>query len=215
VIPLGPSDLLDPVTLPAGIRFLGGPICLDFANTTEQLRSETPNDWLTSYEVLLVWSRVRGMLAGDAAERLARRAKRGRATALEIFAEACAVRAEIRALAGALADGRPVARTLAGLNTRLLALPPQPAINVPAKGCRGHFRLNGERLDEPLWPVLWSLTALLTSDDAERVGRCSADGCGYFFVDTTLNRSRRFCSTDGCGNRTRARRFQERHRLDT
>jgi predicted RNA-binding Zn ribbon-like protein len=215
VIPLGRSDLLDPVALPAGIRFLGGPVCLDFANTTEQLRSETPNDWLISYEVLLVWSRGRGTLAGDAAERLARRAKHHRAAALEIFAEACAVRADIRALAGALADGGPVARTLAGLNTRLAALPPQPAINVPAKGRRGHFGLNGERLDEPLWPVLWSLTALLTSDDAERVGRCSADGCGYFFVDTTLNRSRRFCSTDGCGNRTRARRFHERHRSDT
>lgn len=212
---MGRSGLLDPVTLPAGIRFLGGPVCLDFANTTEQLRSETPNDWLTSYEVLLVWSRVRGTLAGDVAERLARRATRSHATALEIFAEACVVRANIRALAGALADGLPVARTLAGLNTRLVALPPQPAINVPAKGRRGHFRLDGERLDEPLWPVLWSLTALLTSDDAERVGRCGAHGCGYFFVDTTLNRSRRFCSADGCGNRSRARRFQERRRLDT
>ena len=209
------SDPLDAVTLPVGIRFLGGPICLDFANTTEQLRSETPNDWLTSYEVLLVWSRIRGTLAVGTVERLAHRAGRQRAAAHETFAQACAVRADIRALAGVLADGRPVAMALAGLNTRLAALPPQPGINVSAEGRRGHFRLSGKCLDEPLWPVLWSLTALLTSDDAERVGRCRAHGCGYFFIDTTLNRSRRFCSTDGCGNRTRARRFHERHRLGT
>jgi len=213
--PLARSDLLDPVTLPAGIRFLGGPICLDFANTTERLRSETPNDWLTSYEVLLAWSRARGTLAVDAVERLARRARRQRAAAFEVFAQACATRADIQALAGALADGLPVASVLGKLNTRLVALPPQPAINMRGEGRRGHFGLRGDRLDEPLWPVLWSLTALLTSDDAARVGRCAGHGCGYFFVDTTLNRSRRFCSTNGCGNRTRAKRFHERHRSDT
>jgi len=97
---LARSDPLDAVTLPVGIRFLGGPICLDFANTTEQLRSETPNDWLTSYEVLLVWSRIRGTLAVGTVERLAHRAGRQRAAAHETFAQACAVRADIRALAG-------------------------------------------------------------------------------------------------------------------
>jgi predicted RNA-binding Zn ribbon-like protein len=214
-IPLAYSDLLDPATLPAGTRFLGGAICLDFANTTEQLRSGTPNDWLTSYDVQLVWSQVRGTLSIDAVERLARRARRQRAAASEVFAQACAMRSDIRALAGALVDRRPAAKMLARLNTWLVDLPPQPAINLPGNGRRGHFGLRGDHLDEPLWPVLWSLAALLTSDDATRLGRCEGRGCGYFFVDTTLNRSRRFCSTEGCGNRTRARRHHERHRLDT
>jgi predicted RNA-binding Zn ribbon-like protein len=214
-IPLAHLDLLDPATLPAGTRFLRGAICLDFVNTTEQLRSGTPNDWLSSYEVLLVWSQARGTLSIDAVERLARRAGRQRAAASEVFARSCAMRSDIRALAGALVDRRRVAKMLARLNTRLVDLPPQPAINLPGKGRRGHFGLRGDGLDEPLWPVLWSFSALLTSDDAARLGRCEGHGCGYFFVDTTLNRSRRFCSTEGCGNRTRARRHHERHRLDT
>jgi predicted RNA-binding Zn ribbon-like protein len=207
------AGALDSRTLPPRTRFLGGTVCLDFANTTEQLRSRTPNDWLTSYDVLLVWSRARGTLAVDAVERLARRRARQRAEASEVFAQACAIRSDIRALAGALAERRPMARVLRRLNTWLADLPPQPAVSLAGKGRRSRFELRGDLLDEPLWPVLWSLTALLTSDDATRVGRCEGHGCGYFFVDATLNQSRRFCSTEGCGNRTRARRHHERHRL--
>ncbi|MBA1941908.1 hypothetical protein HLX82_24475, partial [Escherichia coli] len=35
---------------------------------------------------------------------------------------------------------------------------------------------------------------------------CEADGCGWFFVDESPNRTRRWCSSEVCGNRERARR---------
>jgi hypothetical protein len=92
-------------------------------HTTEQLRSGTPNDWLASYEVQLVWRLARGTLSIDAVERLARCARRQRAAAFEVFARACAMRSDSRALAGALVDRRldrrPAAKMLARLNTRL------------------------------------------------------------------------------------------------
>jgi predicted RNA-binding Zn ribbon-like protein len=202
----------DTNSLPVETRFLGGAVCLDFANTTEQLRSATPEDWLASYEVLLAWSRARGTLGVDAVERLARKAAHQPAAVRAVFAQALAVRTEIRALAAALVDGKSAPKILRRLNVWLEGLPPQPAIKVLAKDGRGRFELGGDRLDEPLWPILWSLTSLLTSDEITRVRRCAGHGCGYYFVDSTLNRSRRFCSTEGCGNRMRARRHYERHR---
>src|SRR3954454_11582924 len=85
-------------------RFLGGQACLDFANTTEQVRSFAPQDWMTSYAVLLAWSEARGTLAADAVKRLERRALRQPATAAAVFSGALAIRTDIRKLASALAD---------------------------------------------------------------------------------------------------------------
>jgi predicted RNA-binding Zn ribbon-like protein len=56
---------------------------------------------------------------------------------------------------------------------------------------------------------------LLRSADVTRVRRCAGRGCGWLFIDTTRNRSRRWCRTDDCGNRERARRHYRKTRQAT
>jgi predicted RNA-binding Zn ribbon-like protein len=46
----------------------------------------------------------------------------------------------------------------------------------------------------------------------DRLRRCDDDGCGWLFLDTTRNHSRRWCSSGDCGNRDRARRHYARNR---
>lgn len=46
----------------------------------------------------------------------------------------------------------------------------------------------------------------------DRLRRCDDDGCGWLFLDTTRNHSRRWCSSRDCGNRARARRHYARNR---
>lgn len=53
---------------------------------------------------------------------------------------------------------------------------------------------------------------LLQTMPAERLRRCDDDGCGWLFLDTTRNHSRRWCSSGDCGNRDRARRHYARKR---
>ncbi len=53
---------------------------------------------------------------------------------------------------------------------------------------------------------------LFRSPDVARVGRCEGRGCEWLFLDTTRNHSRRWCRTDDCGNRERARRHYRRSR---
>ena len=61
------------------------------------------------------------------------------------------------------------------------------------------------------WAVARSAADLLTSDQLGRVRQCADDrGCGYLFVDTSRNRSRRWCSMKSCGNRAKAKRHYER-----
>jgi predicted RNA-binding Zn ribbon-like protein len=68
-------------------------------------------------------------------------------------------------------------------------------------------------LDQILWPVSRSAADLLTSNLLERVRECADDrGCGYLFIDTSRNRSRRWCSMESCGNRAKVRQHRERQR---
>jgi predicted RNA-binding Zn ribbon-like protein len=46
----------------------------------------------------------------------------------------------------------------------------------------------------------------------DRLRRCDDDGCGWLFLDSTRNHSRRWCSSGDCGNRDRARRHYARNR---
>jgi predicted RNA-binding Zn ribbon-like protein len=46
----------------------------------------------------------------------------------------------------------------------------------------------------------------------DRLRRCDDDGCGWLFLDSTRNHSRRWCSSGDCGNRDRARRHYARRR---
>ncbi len=56
---------------------------------------------------------------------------------------------------------------------------------------------------------------LLQTVASERLRRCDDDGCGWLFLDTTRNHSRRWCSSGDCGNRDRARRHYARTRTAT
>lgn len=56
------------------------------------------------------------------------------------------------------------------------------------------------------------LLALIQRDGLARLGRCAAHGCAGVFVDTTRNRSRRYCIPEICGNRTNLAAFRARRR---
>lgn len=74
------------------------------------------------------------------------------------------------------------------------------------------------------WPSTWSGAALrayfassavelMTGPQLDRVKQCP--GCGWLFVDTSRNRSRRWCSMDMCGGRDKALRHYRRQRAGT
>jgi predicted RNA-binding Zn ribbon-like protein len=195
----------------AAIQFFGGRICLDFANTLDWRISDSPQELIPDYAALLAWSKARQTLAGPAIARLMARAMGQPSAAAAAMQAGYTLRSEICRAAEALCRRRPV--DPAPFNRRLAALPAQPRL-VRYGGGFVHD-LPGRALEEPLWPVLWSLTALLSSEDAARLGSCQGLGCGWFFVDESPNRSRIWCSSEVCGNRERARRAYARRRSGT
>ncbi len=56
------------------------------------------------------------------------------------------------------------------------------------------------------------LASVIRDHGLERLRVCAATGCSRVFVDTSRNRSRRYCNPDICGNRTNVAAFRARQR---
>ena len=183
----------------ASAQFFGGRICLDFANTLDWRTSDDPIELLPDYDALLRWSERRGTLPRRAVRRLGLVSAPASVHAMD---DAYELRDWICSIAKAAhAGARPPLRAI---NRLLASAPPQPPL--VRDGSRYAHDLIGRDPREPVWPILWSLSALMTSGDVNRIGLCSGTGCGWFFVDESPNRTRLWCSSATCGNRERARR---------
>jgi len=65
--------------------------------------------------------------------------------------------------------------------------------------------------DFPVWLVAHAASQLLSSQSMERMRACGAETCRWLFLDTSKNHTRRWCNMRVCGNRAKARKFQQRH----
>lgn len=54
------------------------------------------------------------------------------------------------------------------------------------------------------------LIDLIRSGDLDRLGKCAAEDCNAYLADFSRNRSKRFCDTGNCANRTHVAAFRAR-----
>ncbi len=216
--PLAPSPL-------AAIRLVGERLCLDFANTADWHAGAQPVELLTRYDDLLAWGVRVGVLEAETAARLRDGAARHPDDAERVRQGAVALREAVYRAFVAVAGGQtPDAADMERINAALV----RAMVHIRVTRDGDDFAWgwaddtdgadgadNAPALDRMLWPVARSAAELLTAprDERDRVRQCeSDDGCGWLFVDTTRNRSRRWCSMESCGNRAKARRHYARHR---
>ncbi len=192
----------------------GEVVCLDFANTVDPRHSDHAREFLTGYDDLVTWARHAGVLDENRAAELRAAAERDRPAAERAFRRAVALRQALYAVFAAVAAGRPVPdEALREFNAFLSETMAQA--RVAPCGSRFEWRW-AERpgdLDAVLPALARSAADLLTSDRLDRVRECPGeDGCGWLFLDTSKNGSRRWCSMQGCGSRAKARRYAGRRR---
>lgn len=199
------------VTLP---RLRGGWLCLDFANTVDYDNAPGEEDYLISYLMLARWAQYVGILTGEQTERLLRMAEAAPAEAAVVLQRARVLREAITTIFSAIAEDAPVTQdVLAVLNAELANAMAYAGIHRTDEGFAWDWSGAGETLDRMLWVVARSAADLLTSSSLDRVRRCPNETCGWLFLDTSKNGSRRWCSMDSCGNVMKQRRHQ--HKLRT
>jgi predicted RNA-binding Zn ribbon-like protein len=190
---------------------LGGNLCLDFTNTVEFRDSERQIEFLHSYDHVAAWcgfaleaqrgDRAKAELKADYGNSSRAELKAERA---HQFQRAIDLRDAIYHIFTAIiANSQPSEADLATLNAALDGA--KRRIELRENG----FVWAWSQADM-LAPIAWAAADLLTSDDLDRVRQCP--NCGWLFVDTSRNHSRRWCSMDYCGSQAKSRRQYQRRK---
>ena len=192
--------------------FDAGDISLDFANTKIWHASATPDEYLQNYADLVEWGERSGLISQEIAEQLIQIAEVHPEEAANSYEFAIQVREAIYRIFSNQYSGKPnTDADLALLNS--VACQAMGHLQLTLRGNTYYWQLpaNLEGANAILWPVAHAAANLLTSDTASRVRECEDDrGCGYLFIDSSKNHSRRWCSMESCGNRAKARRHYSR-----
>lgn len=186
---------------------LGNLLWLDFVNT-EPVRDGQRVDLVRDFGDLVAFLRAASALPPDQGP-----PRTGSAEEKAVLREALALRAALRAGAERLAEGRTVGEELVQAVNRVLASRPAYRELVregkrwvsrsrPVAGSARHL----------LVPIAESAAWMLEHGDPSLVRRCEGSSCVLLFYDATRNRSRRWCSMEGCGSRAKAAAYYRRTR---
>ncbi|HEY4026534.1 MAG TPA: ABATE domain-containing protein [Candidatus Dormibacteraeota bacterium] len=189
---------------------MGGRLCLDFCNTTDNGR-RGPEDRLESYGDLVRWGWRAGILTPEEAARLARLGASSPADASMVRKRAVRLRDALTSIFSSVAEGRGLRPGALDVLNHELSGPMSRSRVVPAdRGFTWLWTEGGGALDCVLWPIARSGADLLTEGPLNAIRVCEGRGCGWLFLDASRNRTRRWCDMRICGNRAKARRHHER-----
>jgi predicted RNA-binding Zn ribbon-like protein len=181
----------------ANLELAGNALCLDFANTVNS-RVRTVHDYLATDHDLLAWAVHAGALSDPA--------HGARIPVLRAWELRDAVYATFSAVA---AGRRPRKAELAAVSQAHATAMTRSVLTATSTG----YVLTWPPPVDPLWPVGRSAGELLLTADLDRIGECP--GCGWLFLDTSRNGSRRWCSMATCGSRDKMSRYHHRARPST
>ena len=188
--------------------FVGGDPCLDFINT-EIVGKAGHTDLLQNYSDLLDWLSQAGLVNSRQASYLHKWSQN--AEGHKALTRVRQIRAELRRTAEGLVRSRPVSNsTLEALN-QVLCEKTQVELLARVNGRIVKKKIASfEQPDDVLFPIVESAASLLTSSQLSLVRHCEGPECILFFLDTTKNHSRRWCSMESCGNRAKVAEFRRR-----
>jgi predicted RNA-binding Zn ribbon-like protein len=191
------------------LELVGGALCLDFVNTINS-RVDPEHDYLLHYSDLVGWGNKSGILSPAQSTQLQKRGKQNTEAAEAVLVRALSLRDLLYRLFSHAATGsEPDEKDM------------QSFITVYGESISHGYFLKmedhygttwkvDESLDALLWPIVHSAGELLLSEELGHVKECP--GCGWLFLDTSKNQSRRWCSMNTCGARDKMRRYHKRRR---
>lgn len=193
------------------------PVSLEFTNTMRWHASQHPEETLHSYDDLVAWMRKAGLTTDRQAHRFLSGAQADPRAADQALDQARRLREAIYAIFTAVIEhSRVNPKDLGELNKVIMKLEEGARIESSKSGFIWTWNTDGDELDSFLGHIALSAASLLLSDQHRWVGQCADDrGCGWLFLDTSKNHSRRWCDMNDCGNRAKQRRLKERQRRPT
>ena len=197
------------------LKLLGGRLCLDFVNTLDWRGTDTPQEFLNTFDDLVSWSRHAGISSQQECRKLYEMAEQSNAAAEMVLNQALKLRETIyRLFAAGIANQNPRKEDLAIFNNNLSRSMQDSQITLTKEGYTWDISGNRSRLDWVLNPIISSAAEILVSNERKRVKACADSACGWLFIDVSRNQSRRWCDMKDCGNRAKATRFYKKMQHD-
>jgi predicted RNA-binding Zn ribbon-like protein len=191
------------------LELVGGTLCLDFTNTINS-RLDPEHDYLTEYSDLIGWANKVGLLSPAQTNQLEKQAKQNNEEAEKTLERALELRELFYQLfSSALHDVEPAQKDLKRFVTAYGETFSRAQLIKEDRHYQTVWKLD-EQFDAVLLPLIHSAGELLQSDDLTHVKECP--GCGWLFLDTSKNQSRRWCSMNTCGVRDKMRRYHKKKR---
>jgi predicted RNA-binding Zn ribbon-like protein len=200
----------------ARIERVGGHPAIDFVNTLGGLPERPDDEYVSTYADLLTWAEGSGLLDPHAASALRQASDQHRERADEVLAQALQLRDGLDAVLRSHSEGRPShGRSLDIVRGAYVAALTHAELRWTEGEARFDWTWPGvharKALDYPVWPVAAQAVDLLRSIPLDRLTRCGH--CRWLFLDTSRNRSRRWCSMNACGAVMKMRRYRVAKRL--
>jgi predicted RNA-binding Zn ribbon-like protein len=196
-------------------RLLGGHVALDFVNTVDPRYGVEPVDHVPDFRAWVEWARYAGVITETEFRRLRSRASGGSADESSAWRRVIRTRDDVHAVLSALvADTAPEPGALqrmgdlaaAAASRRRLTYRAGRMLWVPAEPVTP---------DDPMLRVVAASCELITTPHRGRLRECpGADGCGWLFLDTSRNGTRKWCSMEVCGNRVKIRHHRRERPSD-
>jgi predicted RNA-binding Zn ribbon-like protein len=186
---------------------------LEFVNTDDTRRGERI-DTMRDFAALVRWLETHGVLEGERAAVMRRRAEQQPAGASAALADARRIRAALRALAERGAQQDAIRQDVLAEINRVLGRSAGTR-RVEDRGDDGFVRSfvpGGDAFAGLMIPVVESAADAFVHGELPRIRRCASSTCSHVFLDTTKNRRRRWCDMRTCGNRAKAARHRTKAR---
>jgi predicted RNA-binding Zn ribbon-like protein len=201
--------MADPFRTLETLELVGGALCLDFINTINS-RRKPEHDYLSHYADLVGWANKVGILSSAQGNQLQKRAKTNVQRAETAIQTARTYRELLYRLFSNVVKGSEPDKKDMEVFVKAYGDAIRHGQFIREENSYTTAWKVDEALDGMLWPIVHSAGELLLSDELSQVKECP--GCGWLFLDTSKNQSRRWCSMNTCGARDKMRRYHKRQR---
>jgi predicted RNA-binding Zn ribbon-like protein len=195
------------------LPLIGCDLALDFTNTSSGRGHHSHLEHLRSAENVVSWARHAKALALADSESILTALQTDEGLAARFLKRALALREIIFAIGVEVASRRRApdesVNALAYAHAACIA---KARLTPHGGGFVWSWSPEEAPVEAVLGPIALSALTLLTQADLSRIKQCQGDHCGWLFLDTTKNKSRRWCEMEVCGNRAKQKRHQSKLR---
>lgn len=193
--------------------FVGGALCLNFTNTRGGHHKIRENDRLPRYADMLRWAEAAGAVDKAEAAALRKLMQAAPKEAERRLKEAQVFREALSSVLAALvieqkAKAEPPAADLAKVREAMAKAVAAAKLFQQDGAFVWSLDLESLGLGVILARVALSAQQFLSLESPSRIRQC--ERCTGFYLDTSKNQRRRWCTPDICGNRARANRHYEK-----